>query len=175
MSLFENKAVNATKSALAASGFSVQVVKLRRAATEPSDTATLLGVATGAVVSVRVFMVGGQPAMALVAGDRRCASEALPRALNMAGDVVPATAEEVLQATGCPAEAVSPVGASRHLPTAIDVSLKRFPTVFAPAGHCRYVFATSTDELKKLTGGIVSYNITEGEVYHPTATRTADA
>jgi len=41
----------------------------------------------------------------------------------------------------------------------IDHSLKRFETVYAAAGHPHCVFPASVSELKRMTGGIVSYNI----------------
>ena len=41
-----------------------------------------LGVPVGAIVKSLVFAVGETPVMALIAGDRRCATEHLPRALQ---------------------------------------------------------------------------------------------
>ena len=67
MSLFENKAVKAVRRALAAAGSAAQVVKLSRAAPSVQDAAAMLGVPAGAIVKTRVFMVGGQPVMALIA------------------------------------------------------------------------------------------------------------
>ena len=45
------------------------------------------------------------------------------------------------------------------VPVVIDVSLKRFDTLYAAAGHPHCVFPVTMAELKKLTSGIVSYNI----------------
>ena len=56
---------------------------------------------------------------------------------------------------------MSPAGRKSELPTVIDVSLKRFETVYAAAGHPHCVFPTTVDGLKRLTGGIVSYAIAE--------------
>ena len=89
--------------------------------------------------------------------------------------MVHAHADQVKAATGFAAEGLPPVGLAGPLPTVIDVSLKRFATLYALAGHPRYVFTTGVDELKKLTGGIVSYNVTEGDTYHPTKVEPAGA
>ena len=56
---------------------------------------------------------------------------------------------------------MSPAGRKTELPTVIDVSLKRFETVYAAAGHPHCVFPTTVTALKRLTGGIVSYAIAE--------------
>ncbi len=174
MSLFESKSVKTVRRALAAAGSAAQVVKLDKAAPSVQAAASMLGVAAGAIVKMRIFMIGGQPVMALVAGDRHCASDALPRALNLEGEVVHAHAGQVKTATGFAGDALAPVGLPAPLPTVIDVSLKRFATLYVPAGHPRYLFTTGVDELKKLTGGIVSYKITEGEAYNPNQVEPAE-
>ena len=55
----------------------------------------------------------------------------------------------------------APIAHDMELPIVIDVSLKRFDALFAAAGHPHCVFPTTMKELKRLTGGIVSYNIAE--------------
>jgi prolyl-tRNA editing enzyme YbaK/EbsC (Cys-tRNA(Pro) deacylase) len=56
---------------------------------------------------------------------------------------------------------VAPVGLSHPLPMVIDVSLKRFETVYAAAGHPHCVFAVGFNDLARITGGIISYTIAE--------------
>jgi prolyl-tRNA editing enzyme YbaK/EbsC (Cys-tRNA(Pro) deacylase) len=92
---------------------------------------------------------------ALVAGDRRCDPSALARALGLADPVGRADADRVRDETGFAIGGVAPVGARHPLPAAIDASLGRFATVYAAAGHPHCVFATSVEELVRLTGGIV--------------------
>lgn len=167
MSLFGNRALKAVRRALAAAGAEAQVVELPGWAGTAEERAAALGAPLGAVVQSQVFMVGERPVLALVAGDRRCKAEALARTLNLTGDVRPAEAAEVTGATGFPIGGVAPLALAGGLPTALDVSLKRFATLYAPAGDTRHVFATTADDLKRLTGGIVSYAITEGDRYHP--------
>ena len=174
MSLFESKSVKTVRRALAAAGSVAQVVKLDKAAPSVQAAASMLGVAAGAIVKMRIFMVGGQPVLALIAGDRQCAPDTLPRALNLEGEAIQANGDQVKAATGFSGDGLAPVGMPAPLPTLIDVSLKRFGTLYVPAGHPRYLFTTGVDELKKLTGGIVSYKITEGEAYHPTKVEPAE-
>ncbi len=167
MSLFESKAVKAVRRALAEAGAQAQVVRLEKTARSAREAAEALDVPQGAIVKTLVFLVGSRPVLALVAGDQQCAEEALPRALNLEGEVTRPDADQVRAATGFAIGGVSPVGLPDRLPTVIDASLKRFGAVYAAAGHPHYIFATTPAELKKLTGGIVSYNITEGEKKHP--------
>lgn len=169
MSLFERAPVRAVRRALAAAGSAAQVVRLPRSACTAEDRAAALDAPLGAIVRSQVFVVGGQPVLALIAGDRRCAAEALPRALNLTGEVRPAEADEVRRATGFPVGGIAPLAVAERLPVVIDASLKRFATLYAAAGDGRHVFVTTPEELKRLSGGIVSYAVTEGEPYHPGA------
>ena len=67
--------------------------------------------------------------------------------------------DDVKAATGFTIGGCAPIGHKMELPIVIDVSLKRFDALYAAAGHPHCVFPTTVGELKKLTGGIVSYNI----------------
>ena len=167
MSLFGSRAVKQVRRALAEAGSAAQVVKLPGWAGSAEEKASALGAPLGAIVQSLFFMVGERPALALVAGDRQCRAEALARTLNLTGDVRPAEAAEVAGATGFAIGGVAPLTRAGSLPAALDVSLKRFATLYVPAGDPRHVFATTADDLRRLTGGIVSYAITEGDRYHP--------
>ncbi len=110
----------------------------------------------GAIVKSLVFAVAGQPVLALVAGDRRCATAALGTSLGLEGRVERASADLLRAATGFALGGVPPVAQQTPLPTAIDASLGRFPTIWAAAGHPYGVLPTTLDELARLTGGTVS-------------------
>ena len=58
-----------------------------------------------------VYMIGEQPVLTLVAGDRECRPGSLGRALNLEGEARAATASEVKAATGFAVSGVAPVGA----------------------------------------------------------------
>lgn len=166
MSLFSG-GPKAVRRALAAAGSAAPVVRLPGWAKTTEEKAAALGTPIGAIVQSLVFKVGDQPALALLAGDRQARAEALPRTLNLTGEAWPADAADTKRATGFPAGGVSPVGLGQPLPIAIDVSLKRFATLYVPAGDARHVFAATMEELKALTAGIVSYAIAEGEAFRP--------
>ncbi len=148
-------AVERVRHALRQGGSAAEVIALAENARTAQAAAQALEVPQGAIVKSLVFMIDGAPIMALIAGDRRCETKALPGVLGMRGLVMRADAERVRQATGFAIGGVAPLGHPARLPTVIDDSLGRFETVYAAAGHPFYVFATTMLELSLLTGGLV--------------------
>src|SRR5919202_4686649 len=147
VSALDNASVRRVQDALAAAGSDARVVELAATARTAQDAAAALGVEVGAIVKSLVFLVGGRPVMALVAGDRRCDADALPGVLGLEGRVRRADADAVREATGFAIGGVAPVGHPAPLPTAIDANLGRFPTVYAAAAHPFCVFAASPNDL----------------------------
>lgn len=153
--LLERPAVRRVRDALARAGSGAEVIVLGETARSAADAAASVGVALGAIVKSLVFTVGGEPVMALIAGDRRCDPKALAAALGLDGKVGRADADLVREATGYTIGGVPPFAHARPLPTAIDAGLARFDVVYAAAGHPHCVFGTSVDELARLTGAPV--------------------
>lgn len=151
--------VRRVRDALAAAGSPAHVIALAATARSAEDAAAAIRCDLGAIVKSLVFVIGARPVMALIAGDRRCVERALPAALGIDGKVRRANADTVRAATGFAIGGVSPVGLAHPLPTAIDAGLGRFATVYAAAGHPHCVFATSLNELARLTGGVVCTDI----------------
>ncbi len=153
--LAERPAVRRVRAALAAAGSPAEVTELAETARSAQDAAASLGTELGAIVKSLVFVAGGRAVMALIAGDRRCDTEVLAAALGLEGMVERANADTVRAATGYTIGGVPPLAHVRALPTAIDASLRRFATVYAAAGHPHCVFATTVDELARLTAAPV--------------------
>ena len=156
MSHLANGSVRRVQSALAAAGSEARIIELAATARTAADAARACGVPVGAIVKSLVFVVGQTPVLALVAGDRRCFENALPVALDLGGEARRASAELVREATGFAIGGVAPLGHPAALPTVLDASLGRFDALFAAAGHPFCVFETSFDELRRITGAIVS-------------------
>jgi prolyl-tRNA editing enzyme YbaK/EbsC (Cys-tRNA(Pro) deacylase) len=144
--------VRRVQDVLAAGGSLARVVVLADSARTAQMAADALGVPVGAIVKSLVFLVGGAPVVALVAGDRRCDTDALSAALGLDGRVGRADADAVRAATGFAIGGVSPLGYPAPLPMALDASLRRFERLFAAAGHPNAVFPTDFAELQRLTG-----------------------
>jgi prolyl-tRNA editing enzyme YbaK/EbsC (Cys-tRNA(Pro) deacylase) len=148
-------AVRRVVAALTAAGLEDRVRALADTARTADDAARALGVPVGAIVKSLAFAAADGIVLACVAGDRRCDVAALGRVLGLRSNPARARPDAVKVATGFTIGGVAPVGHATALPLALDESLGRFETVYAAAGHPHCVFATTLDELARLTGGIV--------------------
>ncbi len=158
MSLLENEPVMRVRAALSNAGLKDNVIELEQSARTAADAAKALGVSQGAIVKSLIFMVGEQPVMALVAGDKTCFEHELPKIFHLPGDATRPDANIVQAVTGFSIGGVAPVGLlGGPIPMVIDASLKRFSKVYAAAGHPNCIFETDVAKLKKLTNGTVSY------------------
>lgn len=161
--LLEDEGVKRVRAALAAAKHPADVLTLKETAATAKDAARAVGCELGAIVKSLVFLIENRFVLVLVAGDRVCVPENLPRALDLKGSARLAEPGEVRFATGFAVGGVAPVGLARKIPCVLDRSLKRFETVFAAAGHPNCIFPTTVDWLKTMTGAIVSYNISAEE------------
>ncbi len=114
-----------------------------------------------ALASVSVYMMGETPVVAVVAGDKTCKPEAIPRAVDMEGEPMEANLSTTITYTGFPPGGVSPFGLPPEARVLIDPSLKRFGAVFVPAGRRDIVVAVMVKDLTRISGGIVSYAIAD--------------
>mgnify|MGYP001370006779 FL=1 len=161
MAFKTKKSVQRVSQALIAAGLGDRVIEMKATAKTAEDAARAVGAELGQIVKSLTFRVGDQEVLALISGDHLCQQEALPRVLNLQGKVTKPQAQRVKDVTGFTIGGVAPVGLTTEIPIAIDASLRRFETLYAAAGHPHCLFPVTFQELKRLTGGIVSYNISE--------------
>jgi prolyl-tRNA editing enzyme YbaK/EbsC (Cys-tRNA(Pro) deacylase) len=164
MAFKTKKSVQRVVEALKAAGLGDRVLEMKATAKTAEDAARAVDAQLGQIVKSLTFRIGDKPVLALIAGDHSCVQDSLPRVLNMQGKVTKPQAQRVKDVTGFTIGGVSPVGLANEMPIAIDASLRRFDTLYAAAGHPHCLFPVSFDELKRLTGGIVSYNIAERSI-----------
>ena len=156
------ESVKRAMGALKAMGYDKKITVLKHDPTIPSEAAGQLNVETGAIVQALPFHVASQPVIAFVAGDHKCKLEELPRCLHLKGSTEAMTEDEVKEATGFAVRGIAPVAVmGTDILMAIDVSLKRFETIYVPAGHPQCYFGTTVKELNRMTQGIISYAIAE--------------
>lgn len=159
MSKLSHPAVARVQAALVEKGSDAKVIELERSVPTAEAAAEALGTELGAIVKSLVFTIDGEPVIALVSGDRRCDTKALPQAFGRTGLVMRPDADKVREATGFAIGGVAPLGHPHPLATVIDDGLGRFETVYAAAGHPHCVFPTSMFELSLLTGGAMARGI----------------
>jgi len=119
------------------------------------EAADAMGCELGQIVKSLVFVVDGQPVVALVAGDRRGDTDAIASLLG-GGTARFADAETVRSATGYAIGGVSPFDLPDGLPLFADSSLSRFETVYPAAGTLSSMVRVQLSELLELSGARVA-------------------
>jgi len=119
------------------------------------EAADAMGCELGQIVKSLVFVVDGQPVVALVAGDRRGDTDAIASLLG-GGTARFADAETVRSATGYAIGGVSPFDLPDGLPLFADSSLSRFETVYPAAGTPSSMVRVQLSELLELSGARVA-------------------
>ena len=163
--ILAHPAVARVREALTAVHVTTEIVVLDGAARTAAQAAAYLGVLTAQIANSLVFAVTVQgvehpnpssadpePLLILASGAHRVDTSKVADLLEL-DTVELASADLVREATGFVIGGVAPVGHVRLVRTLVDVSLARYDTVWAAAGHPHAVFATTYDELLRITGG----------------------
>ena len=148
----DSPAVARVRAALVARGAPGHVVVLDASARTAQAAADALGCEVGAIANSLVFSADGEPLLVLTSGAHRV-DTAHVAALVGAGHLDRARPDFVKARTGMAIGGVAPVGHLEPIRTLVDVTLARHATVWAAAGHPHTVFATTYDELLRITGG----------------------
>lgn len=139
---------------LEAHGLAEGLFEFEQSTKTAQQAADVMGCELGQIVKSLVFVVGDQPVLALVPGDRRGDSEALSALLG--GEAVRlADADTVRAATGYAIGGVSPFDLPSELPVFADASLARFEVVY-PAGTPASMVRMRLAELLELSGARVA-------------------
>jgi prolyl-tRNA editing enzyme YbaK/EbsC (Cys-tRNA(Pro) deacylase) len=156
-------AVARVRAALLALNVTSEVVVLDGAARTAAQAAAYLGVIPAQIANSLVFTVtrtpaAAEPLLVLASGAHRVDTAKVAGLLELEGvdgvdGLALAGADLVRETTGFVIGGVAPVGHLHPVQTLVDVSLARYDTVWAAAGHPHAVFATTYDELLRITGG----------------------
>lgn len=124
---------------------------------QPTPTAAAAAAAVGCSVAeiakTILFLVGGQAVAVVTCGDMKVKSSRLKQAAGLAGKVKLPQAEQVEQLTGYAPGGVCPFLLPTELPVLLDVSLLRFPQVYAAAGNDFSAVPVTYLQLLELTAG----------------------
>lgn len=140
------------QAALRAAGSRADVVELADSTRSSSEAAAAIGVEVGQIAKSLVFVVDGEPVVAVLSGVDRLDVGKLRR-LRGAASASRADAETVRAATGFPIGGVSPVG--HDTPVVVDRGLADYDVIWAAAGTPNAVFRTTFDELVAASGAEV--------------------
>jgi prolyl-tRNA editing enzyme YbaK/EbsC (Cys-tRNA(Pro) deacylase) len=144
--------ISTVTATLAESGVTGELRILPDGVRTAAAAADAVGCAVGAIANSLVFDADGEPVLILTSGAHRVDTEKFARAHGLPA-LRKATPDFVRSHTGQVIGGVAPVGHPAPLRTFVDRWLADHETVWAAAGHPHAVFATSYDELVRLTGG----------------------
>ena len=145
-------------------GLDVEIVECEQTTRTAQDAADAIGqhpsgigCQVAQIVKSLLFVVDGEPVMALVSGPNRLDERKLA-ALRGVGrkKVKRADADMAKAATGFSIGGVPPFGHKSSLPVYVDQDLTRFEVVWAAAGTPFAVFAITPEELVRASGGTVA-------------------
>lgn len=114
-----------------------------------ADAAAAIGCSVAAIVKSLVFILGEDPVMVLVPGDRMLDLARL-EAVSGSGPARRATLEEVRNATGFAAGGTPPFGHIQPIRVFADEALRRNDPVWAAGGTPTTVFPISLRDLDRL-------------------------
>lgn len=152
-------AVVRVREAIAAHLVTTTMVVLDGAARTAAQAAEQLGVAVAQIANSLVFTArttpdaAVTPLLVLASGVHRVDTVKVAAMLQIA-EIGKADADFVRASTGFVIGGVAPVGHTHPIRTVVDVSLARYDTIWAAAGHPQAVFRTTYDELIRMSGGI---------------------
>jgi prolyl-tRNA editing enzyme YbaK/EbsC (Cys-tRNA(Pro) deacylase) len=141
------------EAALRAGAATGEIRELDDSARTAAEAAAALGVPIGAIVKSLVFTADGSAVLVLASGDHQVDTAKVAHVLG-AAHVGRADADLVRDATGFAIGGVAPLGHPHPLRTVIDSHLATFDVIWAAAGTPKTVFATTYDELWRITAAI---------------------
>ena len=137
--------------AAASAGLSIEVVRFPDGTRTAVDAARAVGCDVAQIVKSLVFVVDGDPVIALVSGVDRLDPARLAQAMH-GTHVRRADGDEARAATGYAIGGVPPLGHARPLPILIDDHLLAHGEVWAAAGLPDAVFRVAPLDLERAAG-----------------------
>lgn len=136
--------------------FPLEVILLDESTSTSTLAAQALGVEVGQIAKTLVFTEKNQEetgnhALVVTSGDVRVDIKKLRELTGFKPRF--ATGEEAEAITGFPPGGVCPFGIPGDLPVFIDVSMTRFPVVYAAGGTSNSAVPVTVEQLLKITGG----------------------
>jgi prolyl-tRNA editing enzyme YbaK/EbsC (Cys-tRNA(Pro) deacylase) len=115
--------------------------------------ARAVGCSVGEIAKSLLFFVGRDPVVVITCGDLKVKNAKLKEATGLTGKVRLPSSDEVIQWTGYAPGGVCPFLLPADLRVLVDVSMRRFPKVYAAAGNAHSAVPVTFDQLLVLTGG----------------------
>jgi prolyl-tRNA editing enzyme YbaK/EbsC (Cys-tRNA(Pro) deacylase) len=145
-------AAASVEAALRAAGIEPDLRTFPEPVPTAAAAAATLGCDVGAIANSLVFADGSRPLLVVASGAHRVDTAKLAKRLGT-GKIRRASPDFVFETTGQRVGGVAPIGHPEPVRTVVDTDLARYPVLWAGGGDEFTMFATSFDELLKMTGG----------------------
>lgn len=132
-------------------GLEPQVREFPQGTKTAEDAARAVGCPVAAIVKSLVFLVDGEPVVALIPGDMRLDTDKLAQAAG-GSSAMRAGLDEVKRTTGYAAGGTPPFGHQRPLRVFADEALRRHDPLWVAAGTPTTVFSISIADLGRASG-----------------------
>ncbi len=138
-------------------GLKIEIKEFEASTRTAQEAAQAVGCDVAQIVKSLLFVVDGQPTMALVSGANQLDEKKLATLCGVSRKKIKrADADTARAATGFAIGGVPPFGHLTPLPTFIDETFWRFELIWAAAGTPNAVFAIKPDDLKQATKATVA-------------------
>ncbi|MEY2566465.1 MAG: hypothetical protein QOE35_994 [Actinomycetota bacterium] len=154
MSGLSHRNVRAVVEGGAALGIAVAPAEFPEGTRTADEAAAAIGVEVGQIVKSMVFLVDGEPVVALVSGGNRVDEAKLAEAAGGSAATRP-DAKVVRAATGFPIGGIPPFGYPAPLRTFVDEDLLLHDVVWAACGMPHVNFSSNPNDLVRVTGALV--------------------
>ena len=138
-------------------GLNITIKEFTETTRTAEDAARAIGCTVAQIVKSLLFVVDGQPTMALVSGPNRLDEAKLAVLCGVGQNKIKrAEADTVREATGFAIGGVPPFGHATQLSLYIDQDFWQFEIIWAAAGTPHAVFAITPAELVRVSGGVAA-------------------
>ena len=132
----------------------IEVLEFEQPTPNSEAAARAVGCSVGEIAKTILFIIGDMPVVVVTSGDVRIKGSRLKQAVGFTGKVRLPLADEVIRHTGYAPGGVCPFLLPETLKLVVDVSMRRFPLVYAAAGNEHSAVPVTVDQLLQVTGGV---------------------
>lgn len=133
-------------------GLGQRVHELSQTTATVDEAAAAIGCRPEHIAKTMSFLLEGEPVLIVTAGDAKIDNRKYKDCFHKKAKMI--AAESVEQYIGHAPGGVCPFAVNRNVKVYLDISLKRFQTVYPAAGSSHSAVELSVDELEKYSGSV---------------------
>jgi len=155
MSILLKASAQRVQDALAARGFTNQVIELEISARTSAEAAEAVGCEVAQIAKSLIFATEEtkRPVLVIASGANRVDTDKV--GVLVGENLVRAAPDFVREQTGYAIGGIPPLGHANVIETFIDADLLKWQEIWAAAGHPNALFRLTPEELIAMTGGVV--------------------